>query len=304
MMPLRKSHHQKKQHKEPVITPFNPISDYNEQQQQNYDIAAQHLGMYNPHQVPPLGSLPPLPTTLRTTTYNPALPTSIDPSLYLSLTPSPPNSPDTQKLAKQTLNPEVLNVDVPVSLTPSPSSLAMNAAQNNQDNTAKNRQDMETLSLKIQQLSTGRSNAQQQANISALMQRGGDLNNNSSSNQNKAQTPMASLDGLMLQSLLPNDEFVELQKLKKDDATTTTSKLTLKSSSSQPNDGKTSAPIPPIPPPLQLQTSINSVVNGAVDAAMTPSTRLVPITPTLSQTQTSNEKKFSFGTANESIPNT
>merc|ERR1740116_566490 len=308
MMPPRKSHHQKKQHKEPVITPFNPISDYNEQQQQNYDIAAQHLGMYNPHQVPPLGSLPPLPTTLRTTTYNPALPTSIDPSLYLSLTPSPPNSPDTQKLAKQTLNPEVLNVDVPVSLTPSPSSLAMNAAQNNQDNMTKKRQDMETLSLKIQQLSTGRSNAQQQANISALMQRGGDLNNNNnSSNQNKAQTPMASLDGLMLQSLLPNDEFVELQKLKKDDATTTTtSKLTLKPSSSQPNDGKTSAPIPPIPPPLQLQTSINSVVNGAVDAAMTPSTRLVPITPTVQQLASANNNtQFSFASAtNESLPNT
>merc|ERR1719410_3337228 len=37
---------------------------------------------------------------------------------------------------------------------------------------------------------------------------------------------------------------------------------------------------------------------------MTPSTRLIPMTPTLSQTQTSNEKKFSFGNANESIPNT
>merc|ERR1719410_762520 len=131
--PPRKSQpspNKQKKHKEPVITPFNPISEYNEQQQ-NYDLAAQQLGIYNPHQpasltVPTLGTLPPLLTTLPMSGYNPVLPNSIDASLYLSLTPSPPQSPDptltmngsTQQ--KQTLDPETLSVAVPGSLTPSP----------------------------------------------------------------------------------------------------------------------------------------------------------------------------------------
>eukprot|EP01083_Nonionella_stella_P028406 78222_1 len=331
----------KKKQKDAVITPFNPVSATYGATPQSYELAAQQLGIYNAAaasqipglgqpMVPGLGALPPLPAL----SFQ-GLPPSIDPSLYLSLTPSPPQTPVVavkemiplqldNKLKKRGDGPHAapshisaggLNVEVPPSLTPSPPTIPINGTgigldalsqKQVQMQLAKQQQTLQVLHAKVQEVAQQQAaqHAEQQATVAALLSRGV---------ANKSATPVAPIDGGLLESLLPTDDTIAEPQTSKsvvniqqnamgEVASITNSVPTNKGNkgnkttqpSSVPNKklhGKNLPPIPPIPPPLQLQTSINSVVTGAVAAAMTPTgvTSLVPMTPTLIDSAANNQ---------------
>ncbi len=129
----------------------------------------------------------------------------------------------------------------------------------------KQQQTLQALHEKVQQ------EAQQQAAVQALLAR---------NVINKSQTPIAPIDGGVLESLLPTNDDENKQKPNekngnKNDTKTgneTNSKSAPNNNEKQGenNDKPKSLPqIPPTPhPPLQLQTSINSVVTGAVAASI------------------------------------
>ena len=79
----------------------------------------------------------------------------------------------------------------------------------------------------------------------------------------------------------PEEELSGFRSKSKDNPKTSSSSVP--NTTKKPSESaKNLPPIPPIPPPLQLQTSINSVVTGAVAAAVTPTAAgFVPMTPTL-----------------------
>jgi len=329
----------KKKPKDAVITPFNPVQATYTPGVPSYEYA-QSLGLYNqtatsilPARIPPnTAAMTGFPGGLSlhslSTTGLPAagyqqLPPAIDPSIYLSLTPSPPHSPtavDQEILLKQQsnnqqMNATELNVEMPVSLTPSPPVLPINhqnfTASSLHLQVVKQQETIDELHAKMAAMNASRTpevaNTDSNAAVTALIHR---------SLLNKSATPVATIDGDMLESLLPTDDVDETSNTKNSNQSASKSGSGLLSKDkklskhlmqddckdieeesasdrhhrakpSKPPLKKTTSknvpPIPPIPPPLQLQTSINSVVNGAVAAAMSPTgvTGLVPMTPTL-----------------------
>eukprot|EP01083_Nonionella_stella_P015247 42660_1 len=210
------------------------------------------------------------------------------PSLYLSLTPSPPSLP-TAAIHPLTH----LNINTPNGAALSHQQIGIELV--------KQQQTLAALHEKVQQVAQQQAaqQAEQQAAVQALLAR---------NVINKSNTPIAPIDGGLLESLLPTNDDT-----KTNDKNTTSDKNSIKSDGninnpsksannkaslprSAPNNNdktnsatsttsdkpstntKTLPPIPPIPPPLQLQTSINSVVTGAVAAAMysAPNTKQTP----------------------------
>eukprot|EP01084_Bolivina_argentea_P299653 516530_1 len=154
------------------------------------------------------------------------LPPTIDPSLFLSFTPSPPDTPtgaptgvppidlhqhhqqQQHQQQQQLMNKnKALNIDAPPSLTPSPPQLSINADKLSHQQLAAQlaaqQQTVQMLQAKLQQASQQQAEQTAQQNIAVqILQR---------SIANRSATPVAPLDGNMLEALLPttNDEDAE-----------------------------------------------------------------------------------------------
>lgn len=211
---------------------------------------------------------------------------------------------------KQITSSSKLAVEVPVSLTPSPPSLptapihpihlnsnipAANLSHKQIGiELVKQQQTLQALHEKVQQVAQQQAAAQaeQQAAVQALLAR---------NVINKSNTPIAPIDGGLLESLLPtnDDENNNKQNNKSNDKKTNNNKPSNGVQSAPNNNNekgnntnenkqnqKSLPPIPPIPPPLQLQTSINSVVTGAVAAAIMNSAPNANINTNIATTNT------------------
>jgi len=279
--------------KDTVITPFHPTpvvpvqapAAFNPMaaamSSMSMSVASQSVAMQ-----PPLASVPGMPlmggvgvaqhtaplSSQPSSLFMPPLPPSIDPNLYLNLTPSPGTGPVSTLGGKtgDEAGPEAV----------------------------------QQLELKL---------SEQQAKLQEMHQKVREAAVRGQLVHDEAQATLGALDGVdtdleaspgcasigedLLHSFLPNDPLIETRqadKLAKDDDhkdsdDSATQDGTGPGSGHNLGEATTTAkgktgkkrPDPPLcPPPLQLQTSMNSVVNGAVNAAMTPTMKLVPVTPT------------------------